>query len=149
MQHLRLSYFHGVRRLTFTIAILCFFLAVSGRTQTPLTLTTSWIGNTLSRSSSSVPYTYLQNGIESIYVAPDGTVYAHSQWDEGGKPAGIYKNGHTIGQCAGVGMEAPCGITGDGTYVYSTSFSGSDYGVQRNNLDGTCELTAAASVTCR
>jgi len=32
-----------------------------------------------------------------MYVAPDGTIYTNSEWDEGGREAGIYKDGDVIG----------------------------------------------------
>jgi len=35
--------------------------------------------------------------IDAMYVAPDGTIYTNSEWDEGGREAGIYKDGDVIG----------------------------------------------------
>ena len=110
-------------------------LAGPCRAQTVLPSTTTWIGNTLSRSTTSNPYTYLQSGINSIYVAPDGTVYAQSGWDEGQRCLGIYKDGHSVGQC-NCGMPVPPGVTGDGTYVYFSNGSGTNFGVQRGMLGG-------------
>ncbi|MBD2533944.1 hypothetical protein H6G97_32125 [Nostoc flagelliforme FACHB-838] len=57
-----------------------------------LTYKTSWIGNTVGSGNLRV-----QNNIEAMYVAPDGTVYTNSYWDEAGKEAGIYKDGKVIG----------------------------------------------------
>jgi len=39
----------------------------------------------------------VQNFIDGMYVAPDGTIYTNSVWDEGAK-GGIYKNKDTIGR---------------------------------------------------
>ena len=113
--------------------------AAPGRAQTLLPATTTWIGNTLSRSSNSNPYTYVQEGIDSIYVAPNGALYAHSGWDEGNKCVGIYQDGHTIGSFT-CGMEAPGGITGDGSYVYfaapNPTGAANDFGVIRGIMGG-------------
>jgi len=32
-----------------------------------------------------------------MYVASDGTVYTNSEWDEGAREAGIYKDGNVAG----------------------------------------------------
>jgi len=31
-----------------------------------------------------------------MYVASDGTVYTNSEWDEGAREAGIYKDGNVM-----------------------------------------------------
>jgi hypothetical protein len=46
---------------------------------------TSWIGNTFGGGDK-----WIQNFVSAIYVAPDGTVYTNSIWDEAGREAGIY-----------------------------------------------------------
>ena len=134
MGYFRVSGLYGVRLLRLALGSVCLCWTDTGRAQNLLPATTTWIGDTLSRSSSSNPYTYLQT-IDSIYVTPDGTVYAHSGWDEGGKCVGIYKDGHTTGSCT-CGMPVPPGITGDGSYVYLATGSGTDFGVQRSILGG-------------
>jgi len=102
-----------------------------------LTVTTTWLGNTLSRSNASDQLTYLQSVIEGIYVAPDGRVYAQSYWEEGQKGVGIYKNGDAIGICDGSGCTfSHGGVTGDGTYVYFATYSGVSSHVRRVTLDG-------------
>ena len=57
------------------------------------TYTTSWIGNTFGGGKK-----WVQIRIGGMYVAPDGTVYTNSPWDEGGREVGIYKNGDVIGK---------------------------------------------------
>jgi hypothetical protein len=39
---------------------------------------------------------WVQNYVDEIEVAPDGTVYAHSEWDESGRTIGVYKNGDAV-----------------------------------------------------
>ena len=56
---------------------------------------TSWIGNTFGGGSK-----WVQNFIDGMYVASDGTVYTNSGWDEAGREVGIYKNGDVIGKAS-------------------------------------------------
>ncbi len=42
----------------------------------------------------------MQNFIEGIAVAPEGTVYCASTWDEAGREYGIYRDGDVVGMCA-------------------------------------------------
>ncbi|MFF2411589.1 hypothetical protein [Streptomyces sp. NPDC058092] len=48
----------------------------------------------------------MQNFIFNIAVAADGTVYTVNFWDEAGNYAGIYKDGHLIGNCRGANSDA-------------------------------------------
>jgi len=58
---------------------------------------TSWIGNTFSGAAR------VQNFIDGMYVAPDGTIYTNSVWDEGAKEAEFIRTktrlGRTIVNC--------------------------------------------------
>lgn len=73
--------------------------------------TTSWFGNTESGKDS-----WIQCGIFTIYVQPDGTVAAISVWDEAHKELGLYKDGKSI---PGMGIAGGGGyITSDGQYYY-------------------------------
>jgi len=56
------------------------------------TYKTSWLGNTFGGGEK-----WVQNNVEAMYVAPNGTVYTNSYWDEAGREAGIYKDGNVIG----------------------------------------------------
>jgi hypothetical protein len=78
--------------------------------------TTSWLGNTFGGGSQ-----WVQNNVQGLYVAPDGTVYTNSRWDESGREAGIYKEGKVIGrsnELHGWGRLGGPAITIGGKYVY-------------------------------
>ncbi len=77
---------------------------------------TSWLGNTFSGGSQ-----WVQNNVQGIHVAPDGTVYTNSKWDEAGREAGIYKDGKVIGrsnELHGWGRLGGPAVTVGGKYVY-------------------------------
>ncbi|MBW4636541.1 MAG: hypothetical protein KME30_33110 [Iphinoe sp. HA4291-MV1] len=77
---------------------------------------TSWIGNTFGGGSK-----WVQIQLSSIYVAPDGTVYTNSPWDEAGREVGIYKNGEVLGRADDLhGWERFGGVavTADNKYIY-------------------------------
>jgi hypothetical protein len=64
----------------------------------PLMLThrTSWVGNSEGANPG-----WVQNHIAALAVAPDGTVYTASEWDEGSREMGIYRDGRVIGRLEG------------------------------------------------
>ncbi len=53
---------------------------------------TSWLGNTFGGADGK----WVQNYVDEIEVSPDGAVYTASEWDEGGRCAGVYKNGEVM-----------------------------------------------------
>ena len=59
---------------------------------TSLPSQTSWLGNTFGGPDGK----WVQNYIDEIEVASDGTVYTASEWDEAGRCTGIYKNGDVM-----------------------------------------------------
>lgn len=77
---------------------------------TPLTATTSWTGNSFSGASA-----WVQDFVFNIAVAPDGTVYTVSFWDEAHNYGGIYKDGALAGNCAGANGDA---VAYGGQYAY-------------------------------
>lgn len=82
----------------------------------PLTYKTSWIGNTFGSGNLRV-----QNNIEAMYVAFDGTVYTNSHWDEAGTEAGIYKDGKVIGALGdthGWSRGGGKAVTANSKYIY-------------------------------
>jgi hypothetical protein len=86
---------------------------------------TSWIGNTFSGGDK-----WVQNWIGAMYVAPNGTVYTNSVWDEGGREGGIYKDGNVIGslsQIHGWGRLGGAAITANSNYVYAAMQQGGGY----------------------
>ncbi|MBW4612354.1 MAG: hypothetical protein KME21_03580 [Desmonostoc vinosum HA7617-LM4] len=83
---------------------------------------TSWIGNSFGGGKQ-----WVQNNIEGMYVAADGTVYTNSHWDEGGSEAGRYKDGNVIGALAdthGWGRTGGKAVTADSKYIYIAMIQG-------------------------
>ncbi|MEH2068943.1 MAG: hypothetical protein V7K47_12410 [Nostoc sp.] len=81
-----------------------------------LTYKTSWIGNSIGSGNLRI-----QNNIEAMYVAPDGTVYTNSHWDEAATEAGIYKDGKIIGAVGdthGWGRGGGKAVTANSKYIY-------------------------------
>ena len=60
--------------------------------QTKLLHQTSWLGNTFGGADGK----WVQNYVDEIEVSPDGAIYTASEWDEGGRCAGIYKDGEVM-----------------------------------------------------
>ena len=88
-----------------------------------LTYKTSWIGNTFGSGNLRV-----QNNIEAMYVAPDGTVYTNSHWDEAGMEAAIYKDGKVIGAIGdthGWSRGGGKAVTANSKYIYIAMTQGS------------------------
>ncbi|MEA5583397.1 hypothetical protein VB620_18875 [Nodularia harveyana UHCC-0300] len=77
---------------------------------------TSWIGNTFPGGEK-----WVQNNIEAMYVAPNGTVYTNSIWDEAAREAGIYKDGDVIGKLSdthGWNRNGGKAVTANDQYIY-------------------------------
>ncbi|MBW4560117.1 MAG: hypothetical protein KME32_02990 [Mojavia pulchra JT2-VF2] len=94
---------------------------VSGTTATAYK--TSWIGNSFGGGKY-----WVQNNIEAMYVAPNGTVYTNSIWDEAGREAGIYKDGNIIGLAEdthGWSRSGGKAVTANNKYVYLAINQGS------------------------
>ncbi|MBH8565010.1 hypothetical protein I8748_22970 [Nostoc sp. CENA67] len=86
------------------------------------TYKTSWIGNSFGGGNK-----WVQNYIEAMYVAPNGTVYTNSEWDEGGAEAGIYKDGNVIGRLDdthGWSRSGGKAITANDKYIYMAMVQG-------------------------
>jgi hypothetical protein len=99
-------------------------LRVQNNTDKPtLTYKTSWIGNTIGNGNLRI-----QNNIEAMYVAPDGTVYTNSHWDEAGTEAGIYKDAKVIGALGdthGWSRGGGKAVTVNSKYIYIAMTQGS------------------------
>jgi hypothetical protein len=77
---------------------------------------TSWVGNTFGCREED---NHVSNGLSAMWVAPDGTCYASSYWDEGGQPVTSYRDGKVLGGLPiGTPQTAEGAITGDGTHLY-------------------------------
>ena len=105
-----------------SVILLVFALcpAVGRVGQEPLTLLTyrtSWIGNTFGGANDE----WVQDWVQGIYVASDGTVYTNAFWDEGGREVGIYRNGQVVGMAAhthGWGYTGGAAITANAKYLF-------------------------------
>lgn len=76
---------------------------------------TSWVGNNFGCREEDG---HVANGLGAMWVAPDGTVYANSWWDEAGTPGTSYKDGKVVRVLPGGGPSSEGSITGDGKYLY-------------------------------
>ena len=100
----------------YSIALLvsmCLVLNVSAQQVTGVK--NSWLGN-----SNADPNTFMPQGIEGMYVSPDGTVYTNVGWEEGGGQFTQVKNGEVIhaGGCFGWGRYGGFEVAANSTYVY-------------------------------
>jgi len=119
------------------------------RTQT-LNYSTTWLGNTFGGGAN-----WVQNFVEGMWVAPDGTVYTASGWDEGGREFGIYRNGQIVGvipDTHGWGTGGGKAIVANDKYIFIAHTHGNEggglkgeqypakgldwVGVSRRNKDG-------------
>lgn len=105
---------------------------VADQTSLPLLkYRTSWIGNTFGGARDE----WVQDWIQAIYVARDGTVYTNAFWDEGGREVGIYRNGRIIGMAAhthGWGYTGGAAIAANGRYLYIAQSVNSEGGHLRD-----------------
>lgn len=86
------------------------------------TYRTSWIGNSFPGGNK-----WVQNYIEGMYVAPNGTIFTNSTWDEGGREAGIYRNGDVVGKAQdlhGWNRLGGKAVTANDKYLYVAMFQG-------------------------
>jgi hypothetical protein len=86
--------------------------------QSQLNATTSWIGNSFGFGDGK----WMQQDIEAISVAPDGTVYTNAPWDESGSEIGAYRAGDKIavgGNTHGWGNAGGDAIATNHTYLYA------------------------------
>ena len=58
-----------------------------------LTYVTTWVGNSFDGAGENGRGRWMQNIIDEIEVAPDGTVLTASGWDEAGRCSGLYRDG--------------------------------------------------------
>src|SRR6476661_1924238 len=54
--------------------------------------TTDWLANSYGSLAA-----HVGNAARSMWVAPDGTIYTASMWDESAGGIGIYRDGKTLG----------------------------------------------------
>jgi hypothetical protein len=83
---------------------------------TELAYKTSWVGNTFGCRTDDQ---HVSNGLSSMWVAPDGTCYTSTYWDEAGQPVTSYRDGK-VSRALPIGtpQTAEGGITGDARQLY-------------------------------
>lgn len=107
-----------------SVAIL-FFIVNCLHAQQVSNIKNSWLGN-----SSPDPETFMPQGIEGMFVHPDGTVYANVGWEEGGGTFTQVKNQkvsharHTFGWGAYGGRD----VGANAKYVYFSGVMGNEGG---------------------
>jgi len=136
-----------IARLSATVVVVTLCLDAPAQT---LSYTTTWLGNTFGGGPK-----WVQNFIEGMYVAPDGTVYAASGWDEAGREFGLYRNGDVIGKCSdthGWGTNGGPAVVASEKYVFIAHSHGNEgghltgekyppkgfewFGISRRTMDG-------------
>jgi hypothetical protein len=111
--------------------------------QSQLTYTTSWIGNSFGFGDGK----WMQQDIQSINVAANGTVYTNSPWDESGSEIASYQNGNKLavaGNTHGWGAAGGDAVATNSTYLYaamsigneSNALVGADYPPQNQTWFG-------------
>ena len=121
------------------VSVLFMLAACAGAAPEPTTLPTSWIGNTFGGADGH----WVQNNIATLFVAPDGTCYTNSFWDEGAHEAGIYKDGGVGGACDDAHGHGGFAVAADSVHlfiVYHRKIQKSDktdtWGIRRYDLAG-------------
>lgn len=130
------------KALALCAALLAALSPLMGQAQT-LTYSTSWIGNTLGGEVvPCLPYhKHVQISADDVYVAPDGTVYTDTNWDENGYEAGFYRDGDVRGALEelshGWGRGGGGAVTANGRYVYAAMTQSGDDGANKEfNANG-------------
>jgi len=91
----------------------------------PGTLINSWLGN-----SNAEPVNYMPQGIEGMFVSPDGAVYSNVPWEEGGRAYTEVKDGIVNHGAESLGWGAIGGsdVTANSKYVFFTTAKGNEGG---------------------
>lgn len=76
-----------------TCAVLGLFASAAMAATVPGKLECSWVGNTFGGAGENGEGQWVQNYIEEMEVAPDGTVFTAAEWDENGRCTGLYRDG--------------------------------------------------------
>jgi len=108
-----------------------------------LTYSTSWVGNTFGgEAAPGLPYhKHVQISADDVFVAPDGTVYTDTGWDENGYEAGFYRDGDVRGALEelshGWGRAGGAAVTASDKYVYAAMTQSGDDGANKDlNANG-------------
>ena len=129
--------------LKYCLALLLFLPALSKVHAQSLTYTTSWIGNSFGGEVvPSLPFhRHVQISADDVFVAPDGTVYTDTGWDEDGYEAGFYREGTVCGALEelshGWGRGGGGAVTASSRYVYAAMTQSGDDGADKTrNANG-------------
>ena len=77
--------------------------------------TTDWIANTFGTNA-----THVGNAARSMWIAPEGTIYTASMWDENEGGIAIYKNGANAGSIGAHGWSRMFWSSNDKRSAYAT-----------------------------
>ncbi|WP_236002446.1 YncE family protein [Paraburkholderia elongata] len=91
--------------------------------------TTDWIANTFGTN-----VTHVGNAARSMWVAPEGTIYTASMWDENEGGIAIYKSGLNAGSLGAHGEPQGSAITGNATKLWAPRQWGRVNGVYSSGL---------------
>ena len=111
-------------KISLTAAVLLCCQSMSTAQTLPGSYTTSWLGNSFPGTPTDGDWSnpeHVQDDIQAMYVASNGTVYTDSIWDEGGSEAGIYQSAANTGNCGDLhswGRFGGQAVASDGNYVY-------------------------------
>jgi hypothetical protein len=130
------------KTLAFCAALLATPLPFPSQAQS-LTYSTSWIGNTFGGEvAPGIPdHKHVQISADDVFVAPDGTVYTDTNWDENGYEAGFYRDGDVRGALEelshGWGRGGGGAVTASDRYVYAAMTQSGDDGANKDlNANG-------------
>ena len=130
------------KSLAFALCVLLMAALPPLRAQS-LTYSTSWVGNTFGGEVvPGLPYhKHVQISADDVFVAPDGTVYTDTGWDENGYEAGFYRDGDVRGALEelshGWGRAGGGAVTAGDKYVYAAMTQSGDDGANKNlNANG-------------
>jgi hypothetical protein len=93
---------------------------------TTLDYSTTWVGNTFGGGPK-----WVQNVVRAVALDEDGAIYANNYWDEGGRQAGVYRDGDVVGMMKdthGWGHTGGVAIAIDDRYVYMAFEQSSENG---------------------
>jgi len=87
--------------LTLVVVAVVLVTKWPGQGPEPDGLVTSWLGNSdHGGAPGGASSEWVQQNVRGIAVRPDGTIFATSVYDEGGREVGVYRDGRVVGQLA-------------------------------------------------
>ncbi len=107
------------------ILLLLFVICDLQAQQITTNLKNSWLGN-----SNADPTTFMPQGIEGMFVSPDGTVYTNVGWEEGGGQYTQVKNGEVMhgDGSFGWGKYGGSDVAANSKYVFFASETNNENG---------------------